>query len=157
MLEVNVYGGAALAIAYDLRNATVDVDAVVRSGVAEFRAIAEQVANEFGWPLDWANDAVKGFVSDTEDMHVALEAPGIRVQTPSIDYLLAMKAMAMRVDAADPKDRADLEGLIQRGGYGSAEEVLQIVERHYPKRRILPKTYLGLMEIVERMKKQGDL
>lgn len=155
-LELNVYGGAALAIAYDLRRATLDVDAVIRSGTADFRKFALQVAREFDWPDDWANDAVKGFLSAEEDMQVILEAPGIRVQVPSADYLLAMKAMAMRIDAAEPKDREDIEALIKRAGYATAEQVLELVERHYPRHLVLPKTRFGIIEIMERLQQKKD-
>lgn len=150
--EINVYGGAALALAYDMRASTLDVDAVPQSGAAAFRAIAAEVAQERQWPEDWVNDAVKGFLSGVEDMHVALEAPGLRVQVPSLNYLIAMKALAMRIDAADPKDLEDLLGLIERAGYTTAEQVLDVVLAHYPASRILPKTRYGVMDIVERLK-----
>ena len=63
IVDMAVYGGAALALVFDLRQATRDVDAVVH-GAPDFlrRAVAE-VADEEGWPVDWLNDGVRVFVA----------------------------------------------------------------------------------------------
>jgi hypothetical protein len=68
LVDLSIYGGAALAIAFDLRNATRDVDAVVQGSPQFLRKAASDVADEEGWPQDWLNDGVKGFLSDNEQM-----------------------------------------------------------------------------------------
>jgi hypothetical protein len=68
LVDLSIYGGAALAIAFDLRSATRDVDAVVHGAPQFLRKAASDVAEEEGWPQDWLNDGVKGFLSDNEQM-----------------------------------------------------------------------------------------
>src|SRR5438132_464742 len=68
LVDLSIYGGAALAIAFNLRNATRDVDAVVQGSPEFLRKAASDVAEEEGWPQDWLNDGVKGFLSDNEQM-----------------------------------------------------------------------------------------
>lgn len=61
--ELYVVGGAAIAIAFDARRATRDVDAVFEPK-REVYAAADEVGVELGLPPGWLNDGVKGFVSD---------------------------------------------------------------------------------------------
>ena len=64
-LEVSLYGGAVFTLVYGSRDATKDVDAVVRpSEVA--RKLASKVAEELGLPDDWLNDHVKQFLAEKE-------------------------------------------------------------------------------------------
>jgi len=60
--EVYVVGGAAVAIAFDARRATRDVDAVFEPK-QEVYAAADEVGGELGLPPGWLNDGVKGFVA----------------------------------------------------------------------------------------------
>jgi hypothetical protein len=100
LIDLAIYGGAALAIAFDIGRATRDVGAVV-TGTPDFlRAIAADVAEEEGWPQDWLNDGVKGFLSSEEEMLLMESFPGfpqggLRIHIPSPAYLFAMKCMAM--------------------------------------------------------------
>jgi Nucleotidyltransferase of unknown function (DUF6036) len=53
--DVYVFGGAAMALAYDARRATRDIDAIFEPhGVVVEEAWA--VANELGWPRWWLNE-----------------------------------------------------------------------------------------------------
>jgi hypothetical protein len=156
VVDVSVYGGAALALAFDLREATKDVDAVVRGPEAGFvREAAATVAREMGWPEDWFNDGVKGFLSDQEDMACFEDmdaSGGIRVYVPSPEYLFAMKCLAMRLgDIAAARDVEDIAALAERIGVASLEQALDIIERFYPSNRIPAKTRFGLEEILGRI------
>jgi hypothetical protein len=57
-LEADLYvvGGAAIALAYDSRRATRDIDAVFVPKLEVYRE-AERVAEELGLPVGWLNDA----------------------------------------------------------------------------------------------------
>jgi hypothetical protein len=57
--EVFVVGGAAQALAYDARRATVDVDAIFVPA-AEVRKAAARVAERLHIEEDWLNDGVLG-------------------------------------------------------------------------------------------------
>lgn len=154
LIELNVYGGAALAIAYDLRPATIDVDAVARHDPALVRELARRVAAERNFPEDWLNDGVKGFLSEHGEaggLRSAFEAHGIRVQVPSVEYLLAMKAIAMRLDDAASSDRQDVVALIARAGLRTADEVLDLVAAHYPVRQIPRRTVYAVQEIMDEL------
>lgn len=116
MIELSVYGGAALAIAFDVRNATRDVDAVVKGNPEFLRGAAIAVAEEEGWPIDWLNDGVKGFVSQNETMSLmesfkAQDEGGLRVFVPTPEYLFAMKCMAMRSGQDGSHDIEDIKSL----------------------------------------------
>lgn len=105
-VEIVVVGGAALALGYQARQSTHDVDALILSPQAEtVRAMARAVAVELGLAEDWLNDAAKGYVHGLSPLEELLTTPGIRVQMPSATQLLAMKLSAWRddVDIADAR------------------------------------------------------
>jgi methylmalonyl-CoA mutase cobalamin-binding subunit len=59
--EMYVVGGAAIALAFDERRATRDIDAVFEPKSVVYEA-AGVVAEQLGLPGGWLNDAVKGFL-----------------------------------------------------------------------------------------------
>jgi hypothetical protein len=69
--DLFIVGGAAMAVAYDARWATTDVDAVFVPS-KEVRIAASRVAQERGLEEDWLNDGVKGFLpgEDVEQVGV---------------------------------------------------------------------------------------
>ena len=94
IVDLSVYGGAALALAFDIRRATRDVDAVVHGAPDFLRRVAAEIAVEEMWPSDWLNDGVKGFTSGKEKMRLmesfeASPTGGLRVHTPAPEYLFA--------------------------------------------------------------------
>lgn len=60
--EMYVVGGAAIALAFDERRATRDIDAVFEPKSVVYEAAAA-VAAERDLPSGWLNDAVKGFLA----------------------------------------------------------------------------------------------
>ena len=156
IVEIAIYGGSAIALVWDNRRATRDVDAVI-AGDREFvRTIARQVAEEFNWPEDWLNDAIKGFVSSQGELELLAELPDsqnvhLRIFTPSAEYLLAMKCMAMRIALDGHDDLEDIRMLIRETGVRSAEDIFAIVEKFYPHNRIPSKVVFGIEEIMEQL------
>lgn len=64
--DVYVFGGAAMALAYDARRATRDIDAVFKPhGVVVEEAWA--VADELGWPRWWLNEQASAYVAPGGD------------------------------------------------------------------------------------------
>jgi hypothetical protein len=157
VVDLSVYGGAALALAFNIRHATRDVDAVVQGSPDFLRAVAAEVAEEEGWPEDWLNDGVKGFTSANERMQLmesfqASPEGGLRVYTPAPEYLFAMKCMAMRPEGIEGShDVSDIEALADAAGIKDAETALALVEAFYPASRIPPKVRFGVEEIMERL------
>jgi hypothetical protein len=131
------------------------VDAVFRPK-AEIRTAAEAVAFQLGLPLDWLNDGVKGFLSETEETR-RISIPelevlqNLRIVWPTPEYLLAMKCMASRSDDSS-MDKEDVVFLFRQLGIKSEEQALEIVERFFPKERIHIKTHYFISESLEHLK-----
>jgi len=123
--EMYLVGGAAIALAYDPRRATRDIDAVFEPKLAIYE-VAADMAEELGLPVGWLNDAVKGFLGG-EDPSAApvLELPGLRCLVASPPMLLALKVLAHR----SGEDEDDLRLLASELGLVAATEVLAVAEQ----------------------------
>lgn len=125
--EMYVVGGAAIALAFDERRATRDIDAVFEPKAAVYEAAAF-VGERLGLPSGWLNDAVKGFLAgDDPAAAPVFDLPGLRCLAASPETLLALKVLAHRVG----EDEGDLRLLAKELGLESADEVLAIAERTY--------------------------
>lgn len=157
VVDLAVYGGAALALSFDMRVSTRDVDAVVRGSPDFVRSCGAIIAEEEGWPANWLNDGVKGFLAAKEEMRLmqefrAADGKGLRVFVPSPEYLFAMKCMAMRAEGIDGShDISDIEALAEIAKIPDAKSALELVESFYPARRVPPKVRFGVEEIMERV------
>ncbi len=140
--EICLYGGAVMCLVFDARPATKDVDAVFRPA-QRIRQAAERVAQVHNLRGDWLNDAVKGFVVP-HAQRLLFDFTHLKIYVPEPDYLLAMKAMAARVDETD---RKDAELLIKLQGLKSPDEVFVIVEKYYPRQQIKPATQFFIEEM----------
>ena len=120
--EMYIVGGAAMALAFDTRRSTRDIDAVFEPKVVIYEEAAE-MARELGLPPGWLNDAVKGFLGP-EDVEAApvLEVPGLRCLAASPRMLLALKVLAHRVG----EDEADVRLLAELLNLRTAGEVLEV-------------------------------
>jgi Nucleotidyltransferase of unknown function (DUF6036) len=157
-VDLAIYGGAALALAFDMRTATRDVDAVIRSHHSFVRNAVREIAAERDWPENWLNDGVKGFTSASEQLRLMQDFQGspdggLRVHIPTPEYLLAMKCMAMRIDDPDADhDIADIKNLAQLLQIETPEAFFDIIAQFYPAAKITPKTAFGVEEIAGQMK-----
>lgn len=121
--DLYLVGGAAMALAYDARRATRDVDAVFEPKLLVYEAAAE-IAAERGLPPDWLNDAVKGFLPGPDPYEgPAFDLPGLRIQAASPPMLLALKVLAARVG----EDDDDVARLASIAGLSDAKEMLELV------------------------------
>jgi hypothetical protein len=93
--DIYVFGGAAMALAYDSRRATRDVDALFKPhGIVLEEARA--VGAELGLPSWWLNEQASSYVAPGGDPSASrvFDHPGLRVFAASPEHLLAMKALA---------------------------------------------------------------
>lgn len=151
-LEVAIYGGAVMVLAFDSRPATKDVDAIIHpAGVAH--RLARRIAREFNWHDEWLNDDVRMFVSPFETKHAwspaGLNAPALKITKPTARYLLAMKVMACRQPLpGHAGDEADIGFLAQKMRIKTAAEIERIVDAYFPDTVLPAKTLLTLEKIL---------
>jgi hypothetical protein len=135
-LEMTLYGGALMMLAYDSRESTKDVDAVVHpKEIAD--ELAARVAGEQGLHAGWLNDDVRQFVAGRETKHpltvADVDHSHLKLVRPTAAYLLAMKAMACRPPLPGyAGDLADIAFLTRKMGLRSVEAVEEIVGRYFP-------------------------
>lgn len=117
--DLYVFGGAGMALAYDLRRTTRDVGAVFSPHGAVL-AEAESVGLELGLPRWWLNGQASAYVAPGGDTGAPLvfDHPGLRVHAASAEHLLAMKVLAGRRRDAD-----DIRLLVNHLGLRTAAEV----------------------------------
>ena len=164
LIDIAVYGGSALILASNFRISTADVDAVATFDQADVNRLAEQIAKERGWPLDWLNDGVRTYLSPviegTETQHSLFRSypdevsPGLRVFVPTPEYMLAMKLSALRVGVDQMgKDRDDLKNLLTLCGIKTPEAALEFAAQFYPEfergSRIYPRHLIKMMAFFE--------
>lgn len=126
--EIGLVGGGALCLAFNAREATKDLDAIF-APTAEIRVCALEVASEFGLPVDWLNDAVKGYLpGEPAQRDIIWSGDNLTVWVPPANYLLAMKVAASRADTNDIEDIVFLAKLLK---LNSAMSVRQIAEQFY--------------------------
>jgi hypothetical protein len=134
-LEVSLYGGAVFTLVYGSRDATNDVDAVVRQSEIA-RKLALKVAQELSLPEDWLNDQVKQFLAEKEAKRQLTEidfGEGLRVSIPTAAYLLAMKLRACRPPLPGyPGDYGDIRFLVQKMEITSVEAAETIHDKFFP-------------------------
>jgi len=134
-LEVSLYGGAVFTLVYGSREATKDVDAVIRQNEVA-RELALKVAKELGLPEDWLNDQVKQFLAEKETKRQLTEVDfgeGLRVSVPTAAYLLAMKLRAARPPLPGyAGDRADIRFLVKKMEITSVEAAEAIHDKFFP-------------------------
>ena len=134
-LEVSLYGGAVFTLVYGSREATKDVDAVIRQ--SEIAGIlAARVARELELPNDWLNDHVKQFLAEKEAKRELPQSDfgeGLRVSVPTAAYLLAMKLRACRPPLPGYSgDYGDIRFLVGKMEIGSVEAAEAIHDKFFP-------------------------
>jgi predicted nucleotidyltransferase len=144
--DIYVIGGAAMALAYDARRATRDIDAVFHPhGVVLDEARA--VADELGLPSWWLNEQASVYVApggDAAAPHV-FDHPGLRVSAASPEHLLAMKVLAARRRDAD-----DIDYLIKHLGLTSVAEVLAVCATIFPEEPVPDRARLILEDVFDK-------
>ena len=144
--EMFIVGGAAMALAYNTRRSTRDIDAVFEPKSIVYEA-AQRVAAERGLDPDWLNDAVEGFLPGHDAASTVLfEQPGLAVRIASPRYLLAMKVLAARVE----RDEDDIVRLAALSGTQSVAAILDLVQEAYPHAVIPPRVQYFLEEVLGR-------
>jgi len=145
--ELYLLGGAVFCLAFKSRASTKDLDAVFLPKT-KIRKIAEEIASEKDLPVDWLNDAVKGFLSKdaTYQPFGAFEFLKVFIATP--DYLLAMKCLSMRL-GEEFHDEGDVVFLLRYLNITEYKKAVEIISRFYPIEMFPQKALYALEEILE--------
>lgn len=145
--EIAVFGGSALAISFDWRDSTHDVDyMIVRGAEKEITEIANEAAQSLGLPLDMLRSDVSIFASDHPELLPQGDYPphgdgGLRVFVASPEYLLSMKILSMR-SSLETQDCWDVWNLLDHLEVDQADSSLimnkieEIVRDFYPDQEI---------------------
>ena len=144
--DVFVVGGAAMALAYDARPSTRNVDAIWHPSREVSEAAARVASRYDDIDDDWLNDGAKGFLpgEDQGGQPVIYEGEHLTVSAGSPEYLLATKLLASRVS----RDEDDILLLYDRCGYTTVDEGLDLLEHYYPRRPIEAKVRFFLEELL---------
>jgi predicted nucleotidyltransferase len=120
-----IVGGAAMALEFDTRRTTRDIDAVLHppTTVADEAA---SMARELGLPPGWLSAAASPFIPLFDEDPVSLDVEGLQVAVSSPANLLAMKMAAGR-----PQDLTDLVVLFRHLKIRSPEQAVDIATRMY--------------------------
>jgi predicted nucleotidyltransferase len=138
--DLYVFGGAAMALAYDARRSTRDIDAVFQPhGVVLDEARA--VAAELGLPQWWLNEQASAYVAPGGDTNAprVFDHPGLRVSAASPEHLLAMKVLAARRRDAD-----DIRFLVKHLKIATADDVLALCAEVFPDEEVPARARLVL-------------
>ena len=146
--EILLTGGAAMCLVHSARDMTKDIDALYEPKNIINR-IAARIAEQENLPADWLNDSVKGFVSPNAPVEEFIAFKGLRVQSVSAEYLLAMKLMSARYGE---KDYDDISFLMRKLKINEATQAYDVVETYFAKERILPKTAYVIESILEEIR-----
>ncbi len=143
--EVGIVGGAVMCLVFNARAATRDVDAIFQPADL-IRKLAAQIGEKRNLPLDWLNDAAKGFIQGNFNREDVLNLSNLRVWAPEAKYMLAMKCISARWDTYD---RDDVKFLIRHLRLSDSQSVFKIIEHYYPKKQIPTKTQFFIDEVFE--------
>ena len=155
-LELCIYGGTAMMLAYGQREATKDVDVIAKPSETAQR-LARRVAETLGLDPSWLNDDVRRFVSidgtfaplEIQELE-ATARQRLKITRPSASYLLALKCLAGR--SALPGlsgDLDDIKFLVKKIGIKSVDEVEEHLGKFYPRETLTPKVREFVQDILD--------
>ena len=134
VLDVALYGGAIFTLVYGSRDATKDVDAIIKPADIGARLVG-QVSAELGLHPDWLEGGVRQFLSPHGELRpfpTSEFAPGLQISIPTAAYLLALKLNSCRQPLPGyPGDEADIRFLLGRIKPESVEAVEELHDRFF--------------------------
>ena len=145
--EIILCGGAVMALAYDARPTTKDIDGLF-SPAAQLRKIAADIARREGLNDNWLNDGAKAFL-DTQRMTFTTVRTydNLTVKMPDAEGMLALKLCSAREDSLDMDDAIVL---MEQVGVQSEDELLEIMEKNIHPSRLTPLSFYFALEAFKR-------
>jgi len=151
--EIAVFGGAAIVLGFDFREATQDIDAMITLGHGQVVRAQQEVGAELGLPPNWLNEQGTSYLSKHSDFSLFKTYPsegqfGLRVLMATPQYLLAMKLLSFRSYGHDIED---IVQLARRLACTTAEDLLQLVKHYYPDEQVLPEKIVEIRSIARQI------
>lgn len=157
-LEICVYGGSAMLLAYGSRKATKDVDATLNPR-KEGKQLAAIVGKRLGLHEDWLNEDVRQFLGpDSREgrRKLDLKIPGLKTFIVTANYLLAMKAIACRRPLPGYRgDQEDLLFLIRKLEINSIDDIQKRLDRFFPDEIIREENHQVLQSLIKEAHHDG--
>ena len=144
--ELHVVGGAVMCLVLNARPSTKDVDALFVP-TKQLREAAARVGDQLGFGEKWLNDAAKAFLSMKDGFAPYLDLDNLKVYCARPEYLLAMKALAMRI-GAEFHDEADVRYLLRHLNIETYDDALRVITEYYELERFPQKTLYALQEML---------
>lgn len=144
--EIVIAGGAALALLFNARKATKDIDALFKPS-KEFREIIEEIAMERDLEKDWLNDGVKGFFTDRLKTDLYKEYSNLSIYSINAEGLLALKLTSARTETNDVQDSIIL---MKHLNIKNEEQLFDIVQKYTNINQQTPKCNFFIQEVFER-------
>lgn len=123
-----VVGGAAMALAFDSRRLTADIDGLAKPA-AEVYPVAREMAPGHGLTADWLSGSAQAWLPNLPDgwENDGIDYGNLRVVVATADVLLVMKMLTQR-----ERDIDDLIVLVRALGITDPQEVVDRVHTAYP-------------------------
>lgn len=147
--EVIVCGGAVMAMVYNARDFTKDIDAAY-APKEEIQKIISQIAANQEMEEDWLNDGVKGFL-DTQRLNFEeiRSYSHLTVKAPDTEGMLALKLASARTES---KDADDAIVLMKELNIECMEEIYDILEKYIHPNRLTAQVSFFSQEVFQNYK-----
>ena len=150
--EILLTGGAAMCLVHDARDMTKDIDALYEPKPI-INKIVVKIAAKNDLPPDWLNDGVKIFLTPNAPREDFISLKGLRIQTVSAEYLLAMKLISSRYGE---KDYDDIRFLFNKLGVKTYEQASEILAEYYDLNTVPARTKYVIEGIIDEQKTDGS-
>lgn len=147
-----------MLLAYESRDATKDVDAILNPRELG-RKLGAQVAKNLSLHDDWLNSDVAQFLGPNPKAgrrKLELSIPGLSVHVATANHLLAMKALACRDPLPGYRgDHNDLVFLIRKIGLKTVDEIQRKIDSFFPDEVLSKAKRATLGRLIEEASKDG--
>jgi len=151
--EILLLGGAAMILAYQNREGTKDIDAIIDPKTV-INQITKEMADDHGLPDGWLNDAAKGFVPENtvQITEGVPQFPYLTVYLPEARALFDMKAQSSRLDPTptgeESRDMTDLRTLVSVLEIKNQEDAEIAIKQYIPPEKIPLRFWYALDDIL---------
>lgn len=143
--NIYVFGGAAMAMLFDDRRVTRDIDGVILHGHGPLTEEVRDIARERGLPTKWMNEQAATYVARSTDQRqsIVFDHPSLTVAAASVEHLLAMKLIAARAS-----DAADIARLVRHMGVADVATAEQVLHTVFPDKVLTDRARLLLEDVL---------